>query len=127
MQIIGFTKKGNITSFYDIFSENTIIILDAGEGTYGQIVRFYGQEKSVEILSKIKAIYISHLHADHHLGLIGLMQGRQKALRYCNKPDDPILLIAPKQIMNWLRFYDGFFEHIYNCFQIIHNGDLVGA
>lgn len=49
-------------------TENSSILLDCGEGTFGQIIRFYGKEKANEILKKLKAVYISHLHADHHIG-----------------------------------------------------------
>lgn len=52
-------------SFY--CRKDTCIILDAGEGTCGQIYRFYGEEAN-DVIIKIKAVYISHLHADHHIG-----------------------------------------------------------
>lgn len=42
--------------------------MDCGEGTFGQIVRFYGKDKLKEVVKNLKAIYVSHLHADHHLG-----------------------------------------------------------
>lgn len=50
------------------FRKDSCILLDCGEGTYGQIIRFYGAEESKEVFRKLKAIYISHLHADHHIG-----------------------------------------------------------
>lgn len=43
------------------------VLLDVGEGTLGQIFRFYGNE-SDNVIRKLKAVYISHLHADHHIG-----------------------------------------------------------
>lgn len=52
---------------FDYFSEETCVLLDVGEGTLGQIYRFYGDE-SDDVIRKLKAIYISHLHADHHIG-----------------------------------------------------------
>lgn len=47
---------------------DSCILLDCGEGTSAQLKRFYGIEKSNEIFNKLKAVYISHLHADHHIG-----------------------------------------------------------
>lgn len=99
--------------------------MDCGEGTYGQLLRFYGQEKALRVLASIKAVYISHLHADHHIGLIGFLQGRRKALNKLGKPEEPIYLLAPKQILNWLIFYDRCFENISNEYVIIPNSDLV--
>ena len=42
------------------------MILDCGEGTVGQLHRLYG-DKIDELIIKIKVIFISHLHPDHHL------------------------------------------------------------
>lgn len=49
-------------------------MLDAGEGTYGQMMRRYGPGYVDEELSKIRCIFVSHLHADHHLGVIQLIK-----------------------------------------------------
>lgn len=50
------------------------IMLDAGEGTFGQMMRLYGIDRVDEELSKMKCIFISHLHADHHLGVVQLIK-----------------------------------------------------
>lgn len=86
--------------------------MDCGEGTYGQLVRMYGTEKATQILSCLKAIYISHLHADHHIGLIGLLLGRKRSLAEAGIPHSQIQLIAPQQINYWLKTYHYNFESI---------------
>lgn len=54
---------------YDfLFRNESSLLMDCGEGTAGQISRFYGS-KAPEILKKIKFIGVTHLHADHHLGI----------------------------------------------------------
>lgn len=65
-------------------------MLDAGEGTWGQLVRQYGygngpkgptdeKEESVwDMLRDLKCIYISHVHADHHMGLAKILVQRRK-------------------------------------------------
>lgn len=50
-----------------ICRQDSCILLDVGEGTCGQIYRFYGDE-APKVIAKIKAIYVSHMHADHHIG-----------------------------------------------------------
>lgn len=107
------------------FSKNNYILLDCGEGTYGQIVRFFGPEKVDEILANINAVYISHLHADHHIGLVGLLQGRKRAIKTLRVYRDPVMLFAPKQILAWLNFYDRYFEEITADFELISNLELV--
>lgn len=47
------------------------IILDAGEGTFGQLLRLF--ETKEQFLEPLRCIYISHIHADHHLGLVNLV------------------------------------------------------
>src|ERR1700743_2416568 len=55
-------------------------LIDCGEGTQQQMLRF--DVKS----SRIDYIFISHLHGDHYLGLVGLLSslhlhGRKKPLK----------------------------------------------
>src|SRR5277367_339142 len=60
-----------------------LYLIDCGEGTQQQMLRF--EVKA----SRIDHIFISHLHGDHYLGLVGLLSsmhlnGRTKTLKlYC--------------------------------------------
>ena len=56
------------------------MLFDCGEGTLQQLNRKFGYEKTLEILKNLKAIYISHLHADHQMGFIGIVQQREAGL-----------------------------------------------
>lgn len=56
--------------------EEEYILLDAGEGTWGQLARRFGTEEARAILAKMKMIFISHLHQDHHAGLSSLLRER---------------------------------------------------
>ncbi|XP_044272419.1 ribonuclease Z, mitochondrial isoform X2 [Tribolium madens] len=117
-------KTRNTSGMLLEIDENTNIVVDCGEGTLGQIVRFYGKDKASAELAKIGAIYISHLHADHHLGLVGVLQGRKRAMQKLGKESQPLFLFAPKQIMWWLSFYDRCFENIREEFILVPNGEL---
>lgn len=45
------------------------MLLDCGEGTFGQFVRHFSEtEELLKVLKNLKLVYISHLHADHHIG-----------------------------------------------------------
>lgn len=48
------------------YSADTCVLFDCGESSAAQIFRHYGPQADA-ILQKIKAIYVSHMHADHHL------------------------------------------------------------
>lgn len=59
------------------------ILLEAGEGTWGQMCRFFGtdpnKQKNVwEVLRDIKAVFISHSHGDHHFGLAKILCMRKQ-------------------------------------------------
>jgi len=61
------SKIRNVTSVA-VQMPGEVLMLDCGEGTQRQLMR-----SSVSFM-KIKKIFISHLHADHFLGLPGLIQ-----------------------------------------------------
>ncbi|XP_077300737.1 ribonuclease Z [Arctopsyche grandis] len=120
-------KTRNTSGMMLHIDEKNCILLDCGEGTYGQMLRFYGKNEIDNILRDMKAVYISHLHADHHIGLISIIQGRKKALDRLREngqldtKQENLFLLAPKQIMTWLHLYDKRFEDISSDFQLLAN------
>ncbi|XP_018570801.1 ribonuclease Z, mitochondrial [Anoplophora glabripennis] len=118
-------KTRNTSGILLKLNESQNMLLDCGEGTCGQIIRFFGHEEADRVLANISAIYISHLHADHHIGLIGLLQGRRRALDNLKMKKEQVYLFAPKQILAWLNFYDKCFENIRKEFHLVPNGDLI--
>ncbi len=46
------------------------ILLDCGEGTAFQLVRLVGPVQAPAIISALDFVWLSHAHADHHLGLL---------------------------------------------------------
>lgn len=87
--------------------ERAAIILDCGEDSYGQMIRFYGQEGTDELLRRLKLIYVSHHHADHHIGLIEILR-RIKMLGR----DDAVLLLIPPGVDTQLNYYNFNFEDL---------------
>lgn len=62
-----------------------LYLIDCGEGTQQQMLRFDVKA------SRIDHIFISHIHGDHYLGLVGLLSslhlnGRKKALKIYGPP-----------------------------------------
>ncbi|CAN0241140.1 unnamed protein product, partial [Hapterophycus canaliculatus] len=131
------------------------ILLDAGEGSFGQLWRMFGESSSShgrdsrssgsggsgedggintraqQMLRDLSAVWISHPHADHHLGLVRILSERNKLLRGvggagagaastgglggsrggaaaspgtdANLPN--LLLMAPAPVADWLKEY----------------------
>ncbi|CAL7948908.1 unnamed protein product [Xylocopa violacea] len=111
-------KIRNTSGILIRINKDSSILLDCGEGTLGQIIRFYGLSESNNILRSIKGIFISHMHADHHLGLIGVLLCRKRVT------DDTLYLLTPKTIIPWLNFYNNKFESITKQYVLINNSDL---
>ncbi|KAK9384968.1 beta-lactamase-like protein [Lipomyces mesembrius] len=74
------------------------VLLDCGEATYYSLRRMYGAAGVVEILQEIKLIFISHMHPDHHLGLLTFLDAWTQVMG-----SGVIYLIAPVNIQIWLQ------------------------
>jgi ribonuclease Z len=49
-------------------------LFDCGENTLGQLSRVFPHEELVDIFKNLRVIWISHLHADHHLGTAAVIR-----------------------------------------------------
>ena len=55
-------------------------LLDCGENTLGQLRRVYTPLELTSVLQDLKLIWISHLHADHHLGITSVIKAWYEAV-----------------------------------------------
>ncbi|KAG1052997.1 hypothetical protein G6F43_004892 [Rhizopus delemar] len=78
------------------------IMLDAGEGTYGQMIRRFGIESLEREMRSLGCIFVSHLHADHHLGVIQLIRKWYEAN---GDKTSCLTVIAPRVFRDWLNEY----------------------
>ncbi|KAK8113715.1 uncharacterized protein PG998_001795 [Apiospora kogelbergensis] len=78
-------------------------LFDAGENTLGQMRRVFGNELPT-VLQDLRAIWISHLHADHHLGTAGVIGAWHKETRECN-PSATLHVASHMHMLDWLREY----------------------
>ncbi|KAK3295463.1 uncharacterized protein B0H64DRAFT_395327 [Chaetomium fimeti] len=74
-------------------------ILDCGENTLGQLRRAFGYEGADEVLRDLRAIYISHAHADHHLGTVSVIS----RWREVAPEDKKLALIATSKYQDFIR------------------------
>lgn len=122
------SKYRNVSATMIRRPDGTSLLFDAGENTAGQLARMFPGEELKEIYMKLRAVYISHLHADHHLGTASVLKKwyqtrhncvpnpeyqESELLRYDRPypgsdgtPDDRyIYVIAPAKYSLWLREY----------------------
>lgn len=103
------------------------ILLDTGEGTWGQFARQFGTDETVspnawDALRDLKCIYISHIHADHHGGLAKILAMRRRVcdfipvnrffltallafLQLDPPPVEPLYLIAHSNVFLYIYEY----------------------
>lgn len=76
------------------------LMLDCGEGSAGQLYRYASGDKKrfQELADRLKCVWISHNHADHHLGLLRLLSCRTPSIA-------PLLVIGPTPLRFWLDEY----------------------
>ena len=110
-------------------------LLDCGEGTMGQLARIYPADELKKILKNLKLVWISHLHADHHLGLASIIKAWHTAVygdpqdmkpNEDKSPDqltDPIkdleqqqglCVMAESTMLQWLKEYSEIENFGYN-------------
>jgi ribonuclease Z len=113
------------------------MLLDVGEGTIGQLLRVHHHDRDSSkqsLLSSITAVWISHPHADHHLGILRLLEERQHHHHQqqqemavsndkCNS--DPVVIIAPPPIFDFLREYSLIVPSIANSYHAIDCRDFL--
>lgn len=113
------SKRRNVSGILLQTEPNSYILLDCGEGTAGQLYRHYGDEATANILRNLKAIFISHMHADHHMGLFGILLDRAKVMSKNGEIPSPVLLLSPIQINRWLNFYANNIEDIQDFIHLV--------
>jgi ribonuclease Z len=113
------SKHRNTSCIHVEVDANAAMLFDCGEGSYGQLFRLFGPDRIENELRKIRAIFISHLHADHHLGLIRLLKKRSLVT------NDKVALFLPQACHNWLLDYDRVYERISHLFYCKQNENLL--
>ncbi|KAJ1767110.1 hypothetical protein LPJ74_005539 [Coemansia sp. RSA 1843] len=115
----------SVPSIYRNVSANIIsikgyggIVLDCGEATVSLLKRFLGYPHRnvhnrrvymnyVEFVSSLKMLYISHMHADHHLGAVLLLQEWSQLTKTLPSPLPRLTIVAPWRFWAWIEDISG--------------------
>ncbi|KAL4241000.1 Zinc phosphodiesterase ELAC protein 2 [Mactra antiquata] len=98
---------------------NDYMIMDCGEGSLLQMFMLFGKEKTEHILSNLKAVFVSHLHFDHHGGLFSIAEERERVIREQGRKDR-LLVLAPVILKKWDYFYSRKVSGHQSALQILH-------
>ncbi|KAK5663872.1 hypothetical protein OQA88_78 [Cercophora sp. LCS_1] len=80
-------------------------ILDCGENTLGQLRRLYGFDGADRILEDMRVLYISHAHADHHLGTASVLARRHILYKADPEKVGPCAVFCGNTFDHWLKNY----------------------
>ncbi len=81
---------------YVLRNQGKVFLFDCGEGTQFRLL------KAGIRRSRIRAIFITHLHADHYFGLFGLLISMSLERR-----KSPLTIIAPRELSDILQSFSG--------------------
>lgn len=99
------------------------VLFDCGENTLGQLKRLYAKSELREVWRDLRAVYISHLHADHHLGTVAVLRAWHEEVNgripsttvtedetianedECQISGGVMNVIAPRRFLTWLQEY----------------------
>ncbi|KAL4915494.1 hypothetical protein BDW62DRAFT_122765 [Aspergillus aurantiobrunneus] len=115
------SKYRNVSSTLIHVPDKGYYLLDCGEGTLGQLKRMFKPEKLSEVLRNLHLVWISHLHADHHLGTVSIIKAWYRenypgGVPYSNQVegnlqealvDKRLVLVSDKMMVEWLEEYAG--------------------
>ena len=99
--------------------EEYSLLLDAGEGSWAQLVALSTAKgfSATETARRLRLAWISHPHADHHLGIIRVAYERKRCLAtQTHECFDPLVVIAPPAVLALLEDYsrfDSYFQDAY--------------
>ncbi|KAI8807054.1 beta-lactamase-like protein, partial [Cladochytrium replicatum] len=98
------SRYRNVSSTLISIPDKGHILLDAGEGTYGQLFRRFEDDPELsleDIIMNLRMIFVSHMHADHHLGVSSILLYAEKGLEL-----EPLHVVAPQLYRIWLEEYN---------------------
>ena len=101
-------KYRNVSGLFLDSKKHGGLIVDCGEGSFGQLCRAYGEEAAREKLSRLRCAWISHIHADHHVGLPTILVERRNAMRALGvrrEDIEPLLVIGPAPLRRFLNAF----------------------
>ena len=103
------SKYRNVSGILLHTAHGRHMLLDCGEGTLSQLYACFGCQQAEQVLRNLSAVFISHIHGDHHLGLIRIIQ-RRRELKGRTRREEDLVVIGPSLLAKWLGEYSLFCE-----------------
>ncbi|KAI9711190.1 MAG: hypothetical protein M1820_002177 [Bogoriella megaspora] len=105
------------------------VLFDCGENTLGQLQRVYSPTELSQVLQELKIIWISHMHADHHLGTVSVirawyhevhgaqpdtMEESSYSEPHMRMKDKRLAVVSENAMLQWLHEYSAVEDYGYS-------------
>uniref|UniRef100_A0A0X3PRM5 ribonuclease Z n=1 Tax=Schistocephalus solidus TaxID=70667 RepID=A0A0X3PRM5_SCHSO len=104
------SKYRNISGILLRTSEDECILMDCGEGTLNQLYAMLGVEGTHRLLRGLKLILITHMHADHHGGVLTIAAKYRQLMFETNAQPSALPVLAPPPFWRWTKSFSDLFE-----------------
>ncbi|KAL7057573.1 hypothetical protein AAHC03_016722 [Spirometra sp. Aus1] len=104
------SKYRNISGILLRTSEDECILMDCGEGTLNQLYAMLGVEGAHRLLRGLKLILITHMHADHHGGVLTIASKYRQLMLETRPEPSPLPVLAPPPFWKWIKSFSDLFE-----------------
>uniref|UniRef100_A0A1I7TDZ7 ribonuclease Z n=1 Tax=Caenorhabditis tropicalis TaxID=1561998 RepID=A0A1I7TDZ7_9PELO len=113
------SKYRNVTGYLVEGSEESALLVDVGEGTYGQMKAVFGEEGCKNILVNLHCVLVTHAHQDHMNGLYTIVARRREAFEDLGIPYRQLVLVCNRNVLKPLKTYSVCFENIEHLLDIV--------
>ncbi len=120
------SKYRNVSATLVRIPEYGNFLFDCGENTLGQLKRVFGDELP-DVLRNLKAIWISHLHADHHLGTASVLKAWNEETRdHESLKNSNIVVASDDGMLSWLEEYSDIEDFGYDRIKLLAMNEEFG-
>ncbi|GBN61385.1 Zinc phosphodiesterase ELAC protein 2 [Araneus ventricosus] len=119
------TACRNVSAILVKLNSDNSILLDCGEGTFRQLVRYFGESEVARVLQKISCIFITHKHTDHYMGLFEMIKARIEAFENAGVLYQRMALILPPEVRSMFNRFCEMYEPLSSKVRIFPCKNLV--
>lgn len=113
------SKYRNVSGYLLEASSNSAVLVDVGEGTYGQMRVLLGEKNCCKMLCNLRAVFVTHAHQDHMNGLYTIIEQRKNAIYSSGRDYTPLVLICNRNVLKPLKTYSLCFSDLESLVAVV--------